>query len=142
MVMSAAPASGRGRHAQHPDRNSMAMAFGRARAQLLCPCRLADRERIESASERGARLCSLCALRARASGAERRAESRRAAAPPRRRFLFYEFRLGANDGDVGGAGVRYGVDMRNTPIATAWPWPLDVLALSFYALPTGGSRAH
>jgi hypothetical protein len=23
--------------------------------------------------------------------------------------------------------------MRNTPIATAWPWPLDVLALSFYA---------
>ena len=30
---------------------------------------------------------------------------------PRRRFLFYEFRLGANDGDVGGAGTRYGVDV-------------------------------
>ena len=30
---------------------------------------------------------------------------------PRRRFLFYEFGLGANDGDVGGAGTRYGVDV-------------------------------
>ena len=30
---------------------------------------------------------------------------------PRRRFLSYEFRLGANDGDVGGAGARYGVDV-------------------------------
>jgi hypothetical protein len=29
----------------------------------------------------------------------------------RRRFLFYEFGLGANDGDVGGAGIRYGVDV-------------------------------
>ena len=35
---------------------------------------------------------------------------------PRRRFLFCEFRLEANDGDVGGAGTRYGVDVRTTPI--------------------------
>jgi len=38
---------------------------------------------------------------------------------PRRRFLFYEFGLGANDGDVGGAGTRYGVDVRTTPIAAS-----------------------
>jgi hypothetical protein len=39
--------------------------FGRARAQLFRPCRLADRERIESASERGVRSSFLAVSRAR-----------------------------------------------------------------------------
>jgi len=95
MVMSGGAGSGTGSTCATPDRNSMALAFGRARAQLLCPCRLADSERIESASERGARLCS-CALYARRAEAEPSAgpNPARAAAPPRRRFLFLRIRLG------------------------------------------------
>jgi len=41
----------------------------------------------------------------------------------RRRLLFCEFWLGANDGAVGGAGGSHGVDVRNTPIAESAALP-------------------
>jgi hypothetical protein len=43
-----------------------------------------------------------------------------------------DFYFGNSVGGAGAAGSSLAVGFANTPIATAWAWPLDALALSFF----------